>query len=197
MDDSLSSSDDNNISDDSLAVIEAVIVPYLDTKHLGVSPDLSKDTTATPASAADSILRGETAASAGTAIGLEEIYFNSGPNLSCVSPCLLAGVSFNQPTPSLPSSLSTPRPKSEGPSQTSQQAAAPTPMATLVMASRGPDGGKRQQKMMIKCEVQVIKVMKMFGLDFRKLRFFVDGNELTGEEKAGELDGAKIWVEEL
>ena len=55
--------------------------------------------------------------------------------------------------------------------------------------------------MMIKSGVKVMKGMKMFGiqfgLDFRKLRFFVDGNELTGEEKAGQLDGAKILVEEL
>ena len=55
--------------------------------------------------------------------------------------------------------------------------------------------------MMIKSGVKVMKGMKMFGikfgLDLRKLRFSSDGNELTGEELAGELEGAKIVVEEL
>ena len=54
---------------------------------------------------------------------------------------------------------------------------------------------------MIKSGVKVMKGMKLFGvkfgLDSRNLRFFSGGNKLTGEELAGELDGAKIVVEEL
>ena len=74
-------------------------------------------------------------------------------------------------------------------------------MAMLLMVSTGTGGGRRQQKMMIKSGVKVSKGMKIFGskfgLDFRKLRFFSDGNELSGEELAGKFDGAKIVVEEL
>ena len=144
VDDSLSSSEDgtedSNISfsdDDSLDVIEPVVAPFLDIKHLPVSPDLSMDTT--PTSDADS--------SVATAIGFEETKFNSGPNISVVSPSLLAGVSFRQLMPSLPSPSILPvanpprRQKSSSVSQTNQQATAPTPMAMIVMtSSRGPDG---------------------------------------------------------
>ena len=45
----------------------------------------------------------------------------------------------------------------------------------------------------------VVKGMKKFGLrmgvSHESLRFLLDGAELTGEEFAGGLDGAKILVE--
>ena len=53
--------------------------------------------------------------------------------------------------------------------------------------------------MKIKCGVKVERGMKKFGelvgLDFRKLGFFFDGQQLTGKEMAGGLDGARISVE--
>ena len=55
--------------------------------------------------------------------------------------------------------------------------------------------------MKIKSGVKVMKGMIIFGKifeqDFRKLRFYVNNVELTGEELAGELDGARIRVEGL
>jgi hypothetical protein len=75
-------------------------------------------------------------------------------------------------------------------------------MARLLMVSTEPGGGvggRRQQKMVIKYGVKVGRGMKMFGkkfgLDWRKLRFLVGGKQLTGEEMAEGLDGAKIMVE--
>ena len=121
-----------------------------------------------------------------------------------VSPSPSTDVSFRQPLPSLPtqSTMSAANPPASF-SSPSHQVSAPTPMVTLLMVSPGHGSGRRQQKMMIKSGVKVMKGIKMFGikfgLDFRKLRFFSDGNELTGEELAGELAlaGAKIVVEEL
>jgi len=82
------------------------------------------------------------------------------------------------------------------------QTASPVPTATMVMFSTDPsnrEGGKTQKKMKIKCGVKMKKGMqafgKSFGQDFRKLKFFINGVQLTGDEMAGELDGARIRVE--
>jgi len=82
------------------------------------------------------------------------------------------------------------------------QTASPVPTATMVMFSTDPsnrEGGKTQKKMKIKCGVKMKKGMqafgKNFGQDFQKLNFFVNGVQLTGDEMAGELDGARIRVE--
>jgi len=86
----------------------------------------------------------------------------------------------------------------------SYQTASPVPRATIFMASTDPstrEGGRRQQKMMIKSGVKVIKGMKIFGRrfeqDLRTLRFYLGDVELTGDELAGRLDGARIRVEGL
>ena len=75
-------------------------------------------------------------------------------------------------------------------------------MATVLMVSSCPgvgEGSRRQLKMSIKCGVKVEKGMKKFGakfgLSFRKLRFYCDGQLLTGEELAGGLNGAIVRVE--
>jgi len=51
------------------------------------------------------------------------------------------------------------------------------------------------------CGVKMKKGMMAFGTSFgqdcRKVIFFVNGVQLTGEEMAGELDGARIRVEGL
>ena len=211
VDDSFSSSADGNInnsnlsdSDDSSDAIEPVIAPYSGIPHLPVSPDLSMDTT--PSSDADfNILPGETADSAAPPCSkLRETdsflpMFGKDP---IVPPSPLADVSFSLPLSSLPAQstlpAANPPPSFSSPSH---RVSSPTPMATLLMVSTGTGCGRRQQKMMIKSGVKVMKGMKMFGvkfgLDYRKLTFFSGGNKLTGEELAGELDGAKIVVEEL
>jgi hypothetical protein len=71
----------------------------------------------------------------------------------------------------------------------------PSPMATLVMVSAE---GTRV-RMQVKVKAKLVKGMKKFGLrmgvSHESLRFLLDGKELTGEELAGGLDGAKILVE--
>eukprot|EP00092_Neocalanus_flemingeri_P034281 GFUD01037279.1.p1 GENE.GFUD01037279.1~~GFUD01037279.1.p1 ORF type:complete len:675 (-),score=161.47 GFUD01037279.1:73-2097(-) len=68
-------------------------------------------------------------------------------------------------------------------------------MAILAMTSME---GTRV-KMQVKVHAKVVKGMKKFGLrvgvSHTELRFLLDGVELTGEELAGELDGANILVE--
>jgi len=84
-----------------------------------------------------------------------------------------------------------------------QDVQAPTSKVTLLMVSSEKcdgEGKKRRLRMSVKYGVRIEKGMKMFAHkfeeDFRKLRFFSDiGEELTGWEMAGELTGARIWVE--
>ena len=53
--------------------------------------------------------------------------------------------------------------------------------------------------MSIKSGVMMVKGMKKFGakfgLDFRKLKFYSNDQQLTGEELAGELDGLVVKVD--
>jgi len=71
----------------------------------------------------------------------------------------------------------------------------PISMATLAFVSAE---GTRV-RMQVKVHAKLIKGMKKFGVrigvNYKNLRFMSDGTELTGEEIAGEYDGAKIMVE--
>jgi len=71
----------------------------------------------------------------------------------------------------------------------------PICMATLEMASL--EGTLVRMK--VKVNAKLWKGMKKFGVrmgvNYKDLRFVMDGKELTGEESAGKMDGAKILVE--
>ena len=77
------------------------------------------------------------------------------------------------------------------------------PMVTVSMmgSKSGKEGEEIVQRMQIKRGAKIAKGMKLFGKKFKQdlqsLAFFVGNQQLTGEEVAGTLDGASIFVEAI
>ena len=88
-----------------------------------------------------------------------------------------------------------PVPQEIGPDIDSNKESESIPMVSLEMSS--VEGSR--VKMQVKVNTKVAKCMKKFGkrmgVGYHDLRFILNGEELTGDELAEGLDGAKILVE--
>ena len=191
-------------SDDIIPVLEPAADKYCPGNH-PASKDLSMSTS-----------DGSPCVNASTITGSEirGIDYKHISRLSSPSVCMREDPSASSELSSQASSFSPPVASSPAPADhpslvshhlpLNHQAENPVPTATIFMASTDPssrEGGRRQKRMKIKSGVKVLKGMiifgKIFGHDSRTLRFYVNDVQLTGEELAGELDGARIMVEGL